>query len=67
MPPQAAVVNGSGHRGNLAHRIPFLSVQLNEKHVSFEEQRLKEILMTAGTSTEKHKKITTAGKTKGLC
>lgn len=45
----------------------FFSVQLNEKCVSFEEQQLKEILMTARTSTEKDKKITTTVKTKGLC
>lgn len=36
----------------------FFSVQLNEKCVSFEEQQLKEILMTARASTEKDKKIT---------
>lgn len=59
--------SGSAHQGNLAHRIPFLSVHLNEKCVSFEEQQLKEILMTARASTEKDKKITITGKTKGLC
>lgn len=45
----------------------FFSVQLNEKCVSFEEQQLKEILMTARASTEKDKKITATVKTKGLC
>lgn len=65
--PSPTFLNGSDHRGNLDHRIPFLSGQRMKTVCLLKNSVWKKYWCLPGHLQKKDKKITATGKTKGLC